>query len=71
MQAFRSSVRVASRFQPVGLPRLVRGYSDAIESQYKLLLVSKPKPGVGFSMFLCFLQFPSLHDEAFQVQCPN
>ncbi|KAH9871714.1 hypothetical protein J1614_005970 [Plenodomus biglobosus] len=48
MHAFRSSVRVASRVQATGLPRFVRGYSAATETEFKMLLVSKPKPGVGF-----------------------
>jgi hypothetical protein len=47
MQAFRSAARVASHFQPTGLPRLVRGY--ATERTFEHLLVSVPKPGVGLS----------------------
>ncbi|KAI8937195.1 hypothetical protein NX059_006405 [Plenodomus lindquistii] len=47
MQALRSSARMASRFQATGMPRFVRGYSTATETEYQMLLVSKPKPGVG------------------------
>jgi hypothetical protein len=47
MQAFRSTARVASHFQPTNLPRLVRGY--ATERTFEHLLVSVPKPGVGLS----------------------
>jgi enoyl-CoA hydratase len=46
MQAFRSTARVASQFRPSGLPRFVRGYASA--PQYEHILVSTPKPGVGF-----------------------
>jgi hypothetical protein len=47
MQAFRSTARVASQFRPAGLPRFVRGYASA--PQYEHIMVSTPKPGVGFS----------------------
>lgn len=58
MQAFRSSVRVASQFRPTGLPRLVRGYST--EKTYEHLLVSTPKPGVGLSKYSDFVLSPRL-----------
>jgi enoyl-CoA hydratase len=46
MQAFRSTARVASQFRPSGLPRFARGYASA--KQYEHIMVSTPKPGVGF-----------------------
>ena len=46
MQAFRSTARVASQFRPTGLPRF---YST--QKSYEHLLVSTPKPGVGFSEY--------------------
>jgi enoyl-CoA hydratase len=49
MQAFRSTARVASQFRASGLPRFVRGYASA--KQYEHVLVSSPKPGVGFSKY--------------------
>ena len=47
MHAFRSTARVASQFRPATLPRFARGYATA--KTYEHLLVSTPKPGVGFS----------------------
>jgi hypothetical protein len=49
MQALRSSTRFASRFQSAGSPKLVRSFAAGT---YEHLLVSTPKPGVGFSKFL-------------------
>jgi len=46
MHAFRSTARVASQFRPATLPRFARGYATA--KTYEHLLVSTPKPGVGF-----------------------
>jgi hypothetical protein len=49
MQAFRATIREASRRAPAGV-RLVRGYASG--KTYEHLLVSSPKPGVGFSTYL-------------------
>ncbi|KAJ4346082.1 hypothetical protein N0V95_005698 [Ascochyta clinopodiicola] len=46
MQAFRSTATIASQFKSTGLPRLARAYST--QKSYEHLLVSTPKPGVGF-----------------------
>jgi enoyl-CoA hydratase len=51
MQAFRATVREASRRTPAGL-RFARGYSSG--KTYEHLLVSSPKPGVGLSMYLFY-----------------
>jgi enoyl-CoA hydratase len=49
MQALRSTTRFASRFQSASSPKLVRSFAAGT---YEHLLVSTPKPGVGFSKFL-------------------
>jgi enoyl-CoA hydratase len=49
MHAFRSTARVASQFRPAAFPRFARGYASS--KTYEHLLVSTPKPGVGFSEF--------------------
>ncbi|KAF2871905.1 ClpP/crotonase-like domain-containing protein [Massariosphaeria phaeospora] len=46
MYALRSPTRVASRFHAASFPKLVRGYASG--KTYEHLLVSSPKPGVGF-----------------------
>jgi hypothetical protein len=49
MQSLRTSTRVASQFRAARMPRLARTYASA--TTYEHILVSTPKPGVGFSTF--------------------
>jgi hypothetical protein len=66
MNAFRSSARVALQVRSSGLPRFVRGYASA--PQYEHLLVSTPKPGVGFSRSTpLFSLHPICHNAFFVV----
>jgi hypothetical protein len=60
MHAFRSTARVASQFRPAAFPRFARGY--ATQKTYEHLLVSTPKPGVGFGELhsICLSFPPSL-----------
>jgi enoyl-CoA hydratase len=63
MHAFRSTARVASQFRPAAFPRFARGYASS--KTYEHLLVSTPKPGVGFSeLFSTYLSLhPHLHSQ--------
>jgi hypothetical protein len=58
MQALLTTRRITSRFQPLRAPHWIRMYASDSTPTYEHILVSTPKPGVGFSKSP---PLPSLH----------